>query len=147
MVENWTVDHLERTAAHAIEFAVGQACPVMFVTEDTTRTDPDTVRRLYSTAIRSGATSIVLCDTVGHATPMGAYSLVQFVRKEVVEPIRRPRFASIGTVIATAAWRLPTPSPRFWPAPIKSTPPPIPSASASATRPWSCSWLICGSSA
>ena len=58
----------------------------MFVTEDTTRTDPDTVRRLYSTAIRSGATSIVLCDTVGHATPMGAYSLVQFVRKEVVEP-------------------------------------------------------------
>jgi 2-isopropylmalate synthase len=86
LVENWSVDHLERTAAHAVEFAVQHGLSAMFVTEDTTRTDPDTVRRLYCTAIRCGATSVVLCDTVGHATPMGAYGLVQFVRKEVVAP-------------------------------------------------------------
>ena len=60
----------------------------MFVTEDTVRTDPETIERLYSTAIRCGATSLVLCDTVGHATPMGAYSLVQFVREEIVAPSR-----------------------------------------------------------
>ena len=47
----------------------------MYVTEDTVRTDPDTVERLYSAAIRSGARAIVLCDTVGHATPEGAYNL------------------------------------------------------------------------
>ena len=58
----------------------------MYVTEDTTRTDADTVRALYSTAIRCGARSIVLCDTVGHATPMGAYNLVKFVREKVVTP-------------------------------------------------------------
>jgi 2-isopropylmalate synthase len=28
----------------------------------------------------------VLCDTVGHATPQGAYNLVQFVIREVVQP-------------------------------------------------------------
>jgi 2-isopropylmalate synthase len=58
----------------------------MYVTEDTIRTDPDTVKRLYTTAIRSGASAIVLCDTVGHAIPNGAYNLVKFVIEEVVKP-------------------------------------------------------------
>jgi isopropylmalate/homocitrate/citramalate synthase len=50
------------------------------------RTDPATVKRLYSTAIRNGARAIVLCDTVGHATPNGAYNLVRFAVDEVVKP-------------------------------------------------------------
>jgi 2-isopropylmalate synthase len=58
----------------------------MYVTEDTVRTDPDTVQRLYRAAIRSGAKAIVLCDTVGHATPEGAYNLVKFVIDTVVKP-------------------------------------------------------------
>ena len=44
------------------------------------------MKRLYTTAIRSGARAIVLCDTVGHATPEGAYNLVKFVIDEVVKP-------------------------------------------------------------
>lgn len=84
LVEGWTTDHLQRTVEHAVTFAVRQGLPVMFVTEDTIRTDAETIERLYSTAIRCGATSIVLCDTVGHATPLGAYSLVKFVREQVV---------------------------------------------------------------
>jgi len=86
LVEDWTVEHLVRTTAHAVEFAVGQGLPVMYVTEDTVRTDPETVRQLYSTAIRCGARAVVLCDTVGHATPMGAYNLVRFVIEEIVGP-------------------------------------------------------------
>jgi isopropylmalate/homocitrate/citramalate synthase len=58
----------------------------MYVTEDTIRTDPGTVKRLYTTAVRNGARAVVLCDTVGHATPQGAYNLVQFVIREVVQP-------------------------------------------------------------
>src|SRR2546425_1121923 len=58
----------------------------MYVTEDTVRTDPGTIKRLYSTAIRCGARAIVLCDTVGHATPQGAYNLVKFAFEEVVKP-------------------------------------------------------------
>src|SRR5215475_8024892 len=86
LVEDWTVDHLERTTENAVKFAVQHGLPSMYVTEDTIRTDPDTVRRLYSTAVRNGARAVVLCDTVGHATPQGAFNLVQFVIKEVVLP-------------------------------------------------------------
>ncbi len=86
LVEDWTVDHLERTTEEAVRFAVEHGLPSMYVTEDTTRTDASTVQRLYSCAIRSGARAIVLCDTVGHATPNGAYNLVKFVVDKVVEP-------------------------------------------------------------
>jgi 2-isopropylmalate synthase len=58
----------------------------MYVTEDTTRCDPETVKRLYSIAINCGAHAIVICDTVGHSTPMGTYALVRFVLDEVVKP-------------------------------------------------------------
>ena len=86
LVEDWTVDHLERTTENAVTFAVKNNLPSMYVTEDTIRTDPETVKRLYSTAIRSGARAIVLCDTVGHATPPGAYNLVRFALEAVVKP-------------------------------------------------------------
>src|SRR5579863_5025727 len=86
LVEDWTVDHLERTTEKAVKFAVEHGLPSMYVTEDTIRTDPDTVKRLYTTAINNGARAIVLCDTVGHAIPNGAYNLVKFVIEEVVKP-------------------------------------------------------------
>ena len=86
LVEDWTVDYLQRTTEEAVEFAVSAGLPVMYVTEDTIRTDPPTVITLYSTAIRCGAGAAVLCDTVGHATPRGAYNLVKFVIEEVVKP-------------------------------------------------------------
>src|SRR5215467_1048720 len=86
LVEDWTVDHLQRTTENAVKFAVQHGLPSMYVTEDTIRTDPETVKRLYSTAIRNGARAVVLCDTVGHATPNGAFHLVKFVVAEVVKP-------------------------------------------------------------
>lgn len=86
LVEDWTVDHLLRTTETAVKFAVAQGLPVMYVTEDTIRTDRATIKRLYTTAIECGARAAVLCDTVGHATPGGAFMLVKFVREEVVAP-------------------------------------------------------------
>src|SRR5271155_1270687 len=86
LVEDWTVDHLQRTTHDAVKFAVDAGLSVMYVTEDTMRTDPATIATLYSTAIRAGARAAVLCDTVGHATPAGAFNLVKFVIDEVVKP-------------------------------------------------------------
>jgi isopropylmalate/homocitrate/citramalate synthase len=86
LVEDWTVDHLKRTTEDAVTFAVSEGLPVMYVTEDTIRTDPATVKALYETAIRCGARAAVLCDTVGHATPRGSFNLVQFVIENVVKP-------------------------------------------------------------
>jgi 2-isopropylmalate synthase len=86
LVEDWTVDHLERTTEKAVKFAVDHNLPSMYVTEDTIRTDRDTIKRLYTTAIRSGARAVVFCDTVGHATPQGAYNLIKFAVEEIVKP-------------------------------------------------------------
>ena len=77
--EGWTVDQLLRLTEEAITFAVGEGLAVMYVTEDTTRADPETLRRLYSTAIRSGAARVCVSDTVGHATPEGAAAVVRFI--------------------------------------------------------------------
>ncbi len=84
--EDWTVDHLVRTTEKAVKYARALGLPVMYVTEDTIRTDPETVKLLYRTALDCGASAIVICDTVGHATPLGAYNLVKFVIEEVVRP-------------------------------------------------------------
>lgn len=88
-VEGWDVDHLLRTSEKALAYAVQHKLPIMFVTEDTTRTPPEVVRRLYGQALDMGAQRLVVCDTCGHATPDGARSLVRFVRQVAVEH-RRP---------------------------------------------------------
>jgi 2-isopropylmalate synthase len=77
--EGWSLDQLLKLTEDAVGFAVGEGLPVMYVTEDTTRADPDTLRALYSAAIRAGAKRICLADTVGHATPHGAAALVRFI--------------------------------------------------------------------
>ncbi len=84
--EGWTEDFLLQTTEKAVKYAVSLGLDSMYVTEDTTRCDPEMVKKLYSTAIRSGARAIVICDTAGHATPMGAFALVRFVIEEVVKP-------------------------------------------------------------
>jgi len=84
--ENWTDDFLLQTTEKAVKYAISLGLDVMYVTEDTSRCDPQTVKRLYSTAINCGARAIVICDTAGHATPMGALALVRFVIDEVVKP-------------------------------------------------------------
>ena len=111
--EGWTIDQLLQLTEEAIAFAVGEGLPVMYVTEDTTRADPDTLRRLYSTAIRAGASRVCVADTVGHATPAGAAAVVRFVgrshrrvrrrhRDRLARPSRRD-FAVINSLAALDA--------------------------------------------
>jgi len=81
--EGWTIDQLRKLTEDAIAFAVKEGLPVMYVTEDTTRADPDSLRALYSTAIRAGAGRVCIADTVGHATPHGAAAVVRFIASVV----------------------------------------------------------------
>jgi 2-isopropylmalate synthase len=83
--EGWTIDFLQRTTADAIEFAVTHGLKVMYVTEDTTRADPASLRALFTTALRSGASRLCIADTVGHATPAGAGAVVRFVKDLLAE--------------------------------------------------------------
>ncbi len=84
--EGWTDDFLLQTTDKAVKYAVSVGLDCTYVTEDTSRCDPETVKRLYSAAIACGARAIVICDTAGHATPAGASALVRFVIEEVVKP-------------------------------------------------------------
>ena len=79
--EDWTVDMMLQNTRNALEFAQRHQLPVMYVTEDTTRARPETIRALYTTAIELGARRLCVCDTVGHATPQGTRAVVKFVRE------------------------------------------------------------------
>src|SRR5260370_38097188 len=65
----------------AVRFARQNELPVLYVTEDTTRAQPETLRRLFGTAIDEGAARVAVCDTVGHSTPDGARAVVRYVRR------------------------------------------------------------------
>jgi 2-isopropylmalate synthase len=83
--EGWDESFLLRQSAEAITYAVSAGLPVMYVTEDTSRARPDTVRALYGEAVRLGAARVCVTDTVGHATPDGAARLIRFVDQVVRE--------------------------------------------------------------
>ena len=83
--ENWTLEVLLRHTEDAVSYAVSHGLPVMYVTEDTVRARPEQLRALFLAAIRCGATRLCLCDTVGHATPVGAANLVRFALQVVQE--------------------------------------------------------------
>jgi 2-isopropylmalate synthase len=83
--EEWDVAFIEQQSVEAIRFAVSHGLSCAYVTEDTTRSRPDQLRRLFLSAIEAGARMLCLCDTVGHATPEGASALVRFAAAVVRE--------------------------------------------------------------
>ncbi len=82
--ENWTMEKIISTAEKAITFAVDNDIPVMFVTEDTTRSKPEDIKAVYTKALELGADRLCVCDTCGHVTPNGVEQLLRFVQDEVI---------------------------------------------------------------
>jgi len=82
--EDWSLDTMLGNVETSVATLVRAQLPVMFVTEDTTRADPETLVRLYDAAIGAGARRICVSDTVGHATPEGVRNLLTFVRSDVI---------------------------------------------------------------
>jgi 2-isopropylmalate synthase len=83
-VEGWDLDMLVRRVREHVALATRRGLRVMFVTEDTTRTDPETIRVLYDAAISEGATRLCVADTVGWAAPRGVARLMRFIVREVI---------------------------------------------------------------
>ena len=83
VAEDWDLDFLLSRSKSAIDAARRADLPVTFVTEDSTRARPETLRALFSLAVERGATRICLCDTVGFATPEGAANVTRFSREIV----------------------------------------------------------------
>jgi 2-isopropylmalate synthase len=84
-VEKWELERLVKHTADAVSYTVAQGLPNMYVTEDTIRARPETIRTLYTTAIECGSRRVVLTDTVGHATPHGVTALVSFMKEVVAD--------------------------------------------------------------
>ena len=84
-VEDWDVKRLLEISGEAIKFATSEGLPVAFVTEDTTRSNPETLRALFLNAIENGARRLCLCDTVGHACPAGVSNLIRFTQSVIHE--------------------------------------------------------------
>ena len=82
--EGWTMERILSTAEKAVTFAVDNDIPVMFVTEDTTRSKPEDIKAVYTRAIELGADRICICDTCGHVTPNGVRKLLTFIQDEVI---------------------------------------------------------------
>jgi 2-isopropylmalate synthase len=83
--EGWSLDYLLKCTEDALTFAAREGLTTMYVTEDTTRADPDSLRALFTTAIRSGASRLCVADTVGHATQHGAKAVVRFVKSVITD--------------------------------------------------------------
>jgi isopropylmalate/homocitrate/citramalate synthase len=83
--EGWSLEMMLTATEDAVKFAVSHGLPVMYVTEDTTRAQPATIRALYRAAIEAGAKRICVCDTVGHATPGGVQALISYIKTVVKE--------------------------------------------------------------
>ena len=83
--ESWSLDTMLRNVEESVTALVKAALPVMFVTEDTTRADPETLVKLNETAIGCGAKRLCASDTVGHATPEGVRNLLTFYRNEIIK--------------------------------------------------------------
>lgn len=78
--ENWDLAKMLQLSADAIDLARKYDLPVAYVTEDTTRSRPEILTKMFTTAVEHGAQRLIVCDTVGHATPDGIKNLLRFTR-------------------------------------------------------------------
>ncbi|MCB9833467.1 MAG: 2-isopropylmalate synthase [Planctomycetes bacterium] len=83
--EGWNIDTILGHIDKSLGWARDHQVPFALVTEDTTRSKPEDIARLYRHAIDLGAERIVVCDTCGHAMPHGTRELVRFVKSIVRE--------------------------------------------------------------
>jgi 2-isopropylmalate synthase len=87
--EDWDLPRMLKLSADAIDLARRHNLPVAYVTEDTTRSRPEILTKMFTTAIEHGAARLILCDTVGHATPDGIKNLIKFTRN-MLDGMGRP---------------------------------------------------------
>jgi 2-isopropylmalate synthase len=87
--EDWDLARMMKLSADAIDLGRKYNLPVAYVTEDTTRSRPEVLTKLFTNAVEHGASRLIVCDTVGHATPDGIKNLLKFTRN-VLEGMGRP---------------------------------------------------------
>jgi 2-isopropylmalate synthase len=83
--EGWDVPKLSALVKDAVRLATSEGGACTFVTEDTVRSRPETLRELFAVALGEGAKGLCICDTVGHVTPSGVRHILTWVKKVVTD--------------------------------------------------------------
>ncbi|NPV69071.1 MAG: 2-isopropylmalate synthase [Firmicutes bacterium] len=78
-----TPDEVLKAAEEAVLYAKSFTPDVEFSAEDATRSDPEFLYRIFDLAVRAGATTINIPDTVGYTTPNEFYELIEGTRRNV----------------------------------------------------------------
>ena len=104
-----TVEEAKRRAAEAISYAREHGVKVAFFSVDGTRTELETLRDFYKSALDAGAEELVVVDTIGACGPEAVEFLIQQVR-EWVGPLVPLHFHGhndfgVATACAVAAVR------------------------------------------
>lgn len=88
LVEKWDEGMLEERTRAAVKRVKDAGMPCLFATEDTVRSKPETIRRLFMAALEEDVDRLCLCDTVGHATSDGVQNLVRFTQGLINEHMK-----------------------------------------------------------
>ncbi len=97
-----SIDEIIDLALEVISFVRSQGVQVRFSTEDSFRSDPRDLFRIYEAVDRIGVHRVGIADTVGVATPRQVYDLVRELRGRVACDIEFHGHNDSGCAIANA---------------------------------------------
>jgi homocitrate synthase len=97
-----SIDEIIDTALEVVSFVKSQGCEVRFSSEDSFRSDPNDLLRVYRAVDQLGIDRVGLADTVGVATPRQVYDLVSTLRKHIRADIEFHAHNDTGCAIANS---------------------------------------------
>ena len=96
------IDEIMALARDVVSFVLDQGVEVRFSTEDSFRSDPEDIFRIYAAVDALGVSRVGIADTVGVATPRQVYELVRELRWRVTCDIEFHGHNDAGCAIANA---------------------------------------------
>ncbi len=96
------IDEIIDMALEVVEFIRSQGVEVRFSTEDSFRSDPQDLFRVYEAVDAIGVNRVGIADTVGVATPRQVYELVSELRRRIKADIEFHGHNDSGCAIANA---------------------------------------------
>jgi len=97
-----SLDELERIVQNVVSYGVERGIKTSFSTEDSTRTEPEVLARLYRAAEESGADRVGITDTLGTVSPRGIRDMVRELSFNTKLPISIHLHNDFGLATANA---------------------------------------------
>ncbi|MEM3458801.1 MAG: homoaconitate hydratase [Candidatus Bathyarchaeia archaeon] len=84
-----TKEQVLQKTSESIEYAKKHGATVNFVLEDATRTPIEEIIQIFETAIKAGASRLVIADTVGFLRPLSMRYLISHIREELLQKTKK----------------------------------------------------------